>query len=321
MSQTDPTGFRRATLTTALAPLGAAVIWGGMYAVSRAALMTVPVLSLAAARFVVGALALGLMAVITHTPLRLARRDLPMVALIGLVGYPISVGTQFAGTALAGASLGSLITTASPVFMLIFARVLWHERVGRIQLLGMGLALVGLYLVVGGASMRQGNLPGDLLLIVAAVSWGLYSTLNVPLIWRYPTLTVTFQATLIGGAFTLLLLPVQRALGYPVLPQTPGWGALAAVLYLGIVSTALAFALWTWGVTHAGTAVAGSLFFAQPVVGTLLGHWLFQEPLHAGFVWGGLAIAAGVVLTLLFPAPRDLPRPTRAAGSRISSDR
>jgi|GEM_PF-72809 drug/metabolite transporter (DMT)-like permease len=319
MSESNSTGLPRTTLFAALASLTSAAIWGGMYAISRAALMTVSALPLAAARFALGALALWCIAAITHTPLHISRRDLPQLALIGIIGYPISVGTQFAGTALAGASLGSLITTASPVFMLIFARILWRERTSWLQLAGMAIALVGLYLVVGGAAIQHGSLLGDLLLIGAAASWGLYSTLNVPLIRRYPALTVTLHATLIGGTLTALILPVQHLLGYQLIQQTPGWSTLAAVLYLGIVSTAVAFWLWTWGITYAGTAVAGSLFFAQPIIGILLGHWLFHEPLPAGFTWGGLAIATGVVLTVLFPAKSASPRPAPVTRAHPSS--
>lgn len=103
-----------------LAGLGAAAIWGGMYVVSKYVLEYVPPLTLVLARLLIGAAALGVIALAINAP-RVARRDLRLMALLGLIGLTISMVAQFAGTRLSTAANGALITSATPAFLVLFA--------------------------------------------------------------------------------------------------------------------------------------------------------------------------------------------------------
>jgi drug/metabolite transporter (DMT)-like permease len=76
------------------------------------------------------------------------------------------------------------------------------------------------------------------------------------------------------------------------------WPVWTGILYLGIVSTAGAFYLWNRSIDRLGAAVPGHLFFAQPVVGGLLGATLLSEHLGAAFFTGGTLVAIAVVLGL-----------------------
>jgi len=78
------------------------------------------------------------------------------------------------------------------------------------------------------------------------------------------------------------------------LPPAVWWGTL----YLGVVSTALAFYLWNKGFTLMDAATGSLFFFAQPVVGAVLGWLLLGESLTARFLLGtGVIIAGGVLAT------------------------
>lgn len=71
---------------------------------------------------------------------------------------------------------------------------------------------------------------------------------------------------------------------------------VAAVLYLGVVSTALAWYLWYKGMEYVDAGTVAVFFFAQPVVGVALGGLLLDEQLGPAFVAGGVVMAAGVYL-------------------------
>src|SRR4051794_32005370 len=116
-----------ARLLGILAGFGAAAIWGGMYVVSKYVLGFVPPLTLVLARLVVGALTLGLLALLTRQPV-LGRRDLPFMALLGFVGLSVSMVAQFAGTRLSTAANAALITSATPAFLVLFAWPILGER-------------------------------------------------------------------------------------------------------------------------------------------------------------------------------------------------
>ena len=98
---------------------------------------------------------------------------------------------------------------------------------------------------------------------------------------------MTGWASVIGCVGTLIFVPAElqsRAIGV----ITPA--IVAGILYLGVVSTALAFALWVYGVSKAGSVLSGIAFFAQPLVGSLLGALLLSERLGWPF-----ALAAGLL--------------------------
>jgi drug/metabolite transporter (DMT)-like permease len=85
--------------------------------------------------------------------------------------------------------------------------------------------------------------------------------------------------------------------GETVKTITPG--IVVGVLFLGIVSTAIAVYLWTKAFELLEASAASLLFFAQPIVGSLLSAWLLHEPLGVQFFLGGALILAGVLLVSL----------------------
>ena len=290
-----------------LAGLGAAAIWGGMYVVSKYVLETVPAFGLVWLRLTIGWVALGLVALATRAPLP-ARRDLPLMALLGAIGMLISMNAQFLGTKLSTAANGALITAATPAFLVLFARTLLGERLTRWRVGGLVLATAGVLATVAldpaaglGVSLADGVgaswsgvFLGNALLVVAAVTWALYSALAAVAARRYPVLVVTLWATGFGALFTLPAAAELQSVELSV----PVW---LGVLYLGVVATAGAFYLWNKSIQLLGSGLPAVLFFAQPVVGGLLGALFLGESLGPGFFLGGALIAAGVLVIMSRP--------------------
>ena len=279
--------------------LGAAAIWGGMYVVSRVVLDVVPPVTLVLVRLVLGTATLAVVARAVGAAMPV-RRDLPALATLGLVGMCISLIAQFAGTHLAGAANGSLITSATPAFMLLFAWPILGTRPSLRQVASLILATGGVLVVTFGDSdpvASGGGTPfsGNLLLLVAAITWALYSVLGGRASARHGSLVTTAFATGTGAIFCLPLAAWE--LGTTTIGDA-GWGTAAGIAYLGIVSTAGAFYLWNRSIDRLGAAVPGLLFFAQPVVGGLLGATLLGEHLGAAFFAGGALVAIAVVLGL-----------------------
>jgi drug/metabolite transporter (DMT)-like permease len=283
----------------ALAGFAAAAIRGGMYVVSKYVLDVVPPLTLVLARLLVGGLTLGAIAWLTGQP-RVCRRELPFLALLGLVGLCVSMVAQFAGTRLSTAADAALITSATPAFLVLFARPILGERLTLARLAGLMLATAGVAAttLLGGGSVDlaggAGPLVGNALLVVAALTWALYSALSRVAARRRPVLVVTLYATLFGALFTGLLVPIELA-GAPLGPiPALAWLGL---LYLGVVSTAGAFYLWNKSIELLGAGLPAILFFAQPVVGGLLGALLLGERLGGPFFVGGALIALAALVT------------------------
>src|SRR5512142_1534796 len=111
-----------------LCGLGAASIWGGMYVVSKVVLDIIPPFSLVTLRLVLGAITLALVLVVKGFP-KLSSKQVLQILGVGLVGYGISLSLQFLGTKLSTAENGSLVTSATPAFVLLFAWMLLKEQI------------------------------------------------------------------------------------------------------------------------------------------------------------------------------------------------
>jgi len=278
-----------------LCGLGAASIWGGMYVVSKVVLEIIPPFSLVALRLILGALTLIVVLLMRGFP-NIPRTQLVQVLGVGFVGYGISLSLQFLGTKLSTAANGSLVTSATPAFVLIFAWLLLKEKITWLRLIALLLATLGVVAVVDprSAQLNPDLFLGNVLLIGAAITWALYSVLVRKATQNLDVLPFSLIA-FIGG------LPIAIPAGAWEL-KTLGVGEISlgvvgGVLFLGLISTALAMVLWNTAFALVDAGLASLTFFAQPVVGTILG-WLFLgERITPLFLLGGFLIGLGLVIS------------------------
>ncbi len=289
-------------LAGSLSGLIAASIWGGMYVVSDAVLDVVPPATLVLMRYVIALPVLWVAARMSHTR-GIQRPDWPRLALTAFVGFGVSLLAQFAGTKLSTAAAGALITSATPAFIVLFAWWILHEHASGRQWIGLGIATIGVLIVslLGDQSATEAAtnpLLGNLLLIVAAVSWALYSVLVKLNSQKYSALAITLAVTAFGIPIVAPVVAIElqaQSIGMLTVP------AVLGILYIGIGSTAIAFFLWNKSFELLDAATASLFFFAQPVVGTLLSAIFRKEQLDWSFFVGGALILLGALLGMLTP--------------------
>ena len=274
----------------------AASIWGGVYVVSKLVLEVLPALELVWIRYVVALVALGLFAWLSGESWRIPRRTLPLVALIGIIGYFISIWAQFAGTHLSSAQMGSVITAATPAFMVVFARLLLKEPITVKKAISLCLATAGVLCIVGIGEIGESTRMGGLILGVAAVTWALMSVLVKMIPSGCSMIVVTMYAILIATiAMTPLAVSQMQTEHFQVIVQTKIWGG---ILYIGTISTAGAFYFWNKGLQLVEAGSGGLYFFFQPLVGTLFGWIFLGEQVSFSFWVGSSLIVAGVLLVI-----------------------
>lgn len=287
-------------LKGALYGLTAAAIWGGMYVVSDIVLQTIPPFTLLTIRLLLGLLVLGPMVwwQTRSTALRLPNRSELFTLLgVGMLGFGVSVGAQFVGTDKSTAINGSLVTSSSPAFILLFAAIILREKLTLQRIAAVLLATIGVIIIVdlSKADFSSDTFAGDLALCIAAVTWGLYSVLVRRVSKNFDTLVVTMFA-FCGG----LLITVPAALlelpGRPVGVIT--LETILGTLYLGIISTAGAMWLWNRAFALVDASVASLFFFAQPLVGAFLSVLVLNQPFTSSLAIGSALIAVGLLLSL-----------------------
>jgi drug/metabolite transporter (DMT)-like permease len=287
-----------------LAGLTAAAIWGGMYVVSKVVLDVIPPFALLTSRLALGFLALwlviawrGRLSSLPGHGFSLSRSQFISAFWVGVVGYGISLGFQFVGTKLSTAANGALVTSATPALVLPFAWLLLKEPVTRRRLLAILVASLGVLAVIDprSADLSSDLFLGNLSLLGAALTWALYSVLVRKVSEQGMDLLQATAVFLLGG------LPITIPLGIWEL-STQGMGQitiaiLGGILFLGIISTAIAMFLWNYAFARLPAAVASLTFFAQPLVGALLGWFFLGEQITALFLLGGVLIGAGILIS------------------------
>lgn len=319
----SPTPRDRSQVLAILWPLAAAALWGGMYVVSKVSFASLPPLTLGFLRLLIGGLALsaGLWLTGGPAPWRLRHPRLPLLGLI----LALTLATQFWGTDLATAAYGAVLTSTTPLFLVLLAWLLLGEALTGRTLLALLLGTAGLLVVLSPTLAAPAAgwpfLLGSLLLLLAAAFWALYSVLGKPLVEADGALPVTAAAVLWSLPFMAPAVPFEL-LGRPPAPLT--LAAVVNLLYLGLGATALAWWLWYKGLERLPARVVALTFFAQPVVGIFLSGLLLGEPLGPGFWLGSAAILVAVGLATLTPgrppaidsAPRRLKNEAQPVAER-----
>ncbi|MFS0657119.1 DMT family transporter [Bacillus sp. 179-C3.3 HS] len=274
----------------------AASIWGGMYVVVKITVAVVPPLELVWLRYAIAAIVLVFMIWRLGYSFRIDRKDIPLIVMIGLIGNALSIVTQEIGTMYTSAQMGAVITSATPAFMVLFAFFLLKEAITVRKCLSILLATVGVLMMIGRVAFQSDEFVGGLSLVIAALTWALMSVLLKRVPKKYPQVVTTTYAIII--AFLVLTPPVlfrlpQLDVGQMARPEI--WGG---ILYLGVISTALAFFLWNRGLQLMDASSGGLFFFFQPVVGTALGWLLLGEEVGVRSIVGILCIFSGVYIVL-----------------------
>lgn len=284
------------TLRGAMLGIGAASIWGAMFVVSDQLLEYIPPITLVAVRLLLSA-SLFVLILAAQRKLIIPRRDALRLLGVGMVGFGISIGAQFAGTAFSTAINGSVITSSVPAFVLIFAWLILREPLTPIKVLAGTVAAVGVLVVLDLSqfSLSSERFIGDVFLVLAAITWAIYSVLVRRDSARWSTLTITTYA-LLGGLIICLPLGLFELRGYTLPPIT--LEMVLGVLFLAYIAMALANWMWNRAFALVPAGTAALFLFAQPLVGALLGNWVLGQAITPQIVLGGALIALGVLIAL-----------------------
>ena len=280
----------------------AAVLWGGLYVISAATFEAIPPATLTLVR-----LALGVAVLLAFGRLRgvsIGWSEVPhRAAWIAALVAATSMLLQFGGTALTSGVEGSVVTMATPIFVLLFGRILDGVAIPRRAWGGIALAVAGVLLLSlrgSGGSLNVSDpsrLLGMLALIGAGAAWALYSSLGRPLV---AAIGASRAIGLTAALALVFITPVAAVelllLGGIDLAAATTPAALGAVAYLAIAATAIGWSLWYRGYAAAAPRVAAAALFLQPLVAALLGVGLLGETADPALFAGAVLLLGGVAL-------------------------
>ncbi len=272
----------------------AAVFWGTNYAATKFAAGVVPPLLVVGLRFAVGGVLMVCLLRFLGMGGTLAAGDLAPIAGLGCLGVAVGQTAFTFGVSTTSAANTGLIFATAPVWGLLTGVLLGLERPSVRGIAGVGLSILGVAIVFYEGIGAEGTSPiGDLSVLLAAASFGVYTVLSIPVLERHPPLVVATYSLLIGGLVVLLL-------SSPYLFGTDwggvGPGAWAAVAFSAVFATAFAFSAWQTGVARIGANRVLIYQYLITVTGVASGIVFFGEDLGVEKFVGGSVILVGVYL-------------------------
>lgn len=280
------------------------LFWAGNAVVARGVVNSIPPVSLAYWRWVI---ALFILLPLTLPRVRrewpIVRNYWPRVLVLALFSVASFNTLLYVAATTTSAINIALINSTIPVMVALLAFLLLSERTRAIQGFGIAVALSGVLMVIAqGSAVRLASLSfaaGDLVMVTAVVSWGIFSVLlrrlSIPLSGlTFLTVQIALGAILLTPVYLIDLLLVSGGF-------TLSLSTIPPLLYVAVFPGILAYAFWNHGVWAVGPSRAAIFMYLVPVFASVLA-WLFLgERLGWYHLAGGALILAGLYLTTRNP--------------------
>jgi len=201
------------------------------------------------------------------------------------------------GLSLTTASNSALLMATSPIFVLLGSSLLLRTEVTSRAILGIFLSFVGVFLMIQGdwkgGVMGSETFQGDLIIIVAAFSWALFTVLAKRLLREYSSLKVTAYVMFIGALLFLPFLPNEKGGGWWKISGL----AWFSVFYVALLGNCLAYFLWIRGIQTIGPLRTVLYQYLMPVATILLAVPFLKETLTAIQICGAAVVFGGIFLS------------------------
>ncbi len=274
--------------------LAGAILWGSNGTAQALGASEAQPLVLGVLRILIGGLILSL-------PARIYSKSFPtfqpfgsiFAAAISAVLYQV---TFFSAVKLTGVSVGTIVGIgSSPIFAGIVAWLIRGEKPGARWYLATLAGVSGTTLVALSTGMDSVVLTGVFLALASGLSYAFLAVfMKNTFQKRSDTVAATGEIFLLGG---LLMLPFLFTYDLSWIKQADG---VVTILYLGLVTGALAYYLFSKGLQTVTVATAGTLTLGEPLTAGILGVLVLGEQLNLKG-WGGICLLILGLIILTMP--------------------
>lgn len=196
----------------------------------------------------------------------------------------------------------TIILALQPVFVMIGAYILFKEKTSLSAIMGMGIAFLGVFLLIGKGGAGS-NLTGNMMSLLGTMAVAIHMLLGQMLLKQISS----FLYSWFVFAFAALFLAIYNGLsnipmtGYPL----HEWGIFAL---LAIVPTVFGHLLFNWLMRYSSASTVSMSVLGEPVGASVLAFILLHESLNYVQAAGGAFVLLGLIL---FLNVRTSPKPTK----------
>jgi len=219
-----------------------------------------------------------------------------MFALCGFFGFATNQALFYEGLNLTTPVDASVIHVTNPIFVLIFAGILIHEKITAAKIVGIALGAGGaLILIMYGRIVNMGtnSFKGDILVMLNMLSYAMYLVLIKPMTVRYHTMTILKWVSFFGFLF-MLPFTLKGIIGLHL--QTLKINEWLGVGYVIVLNTFLAYLLINFALKTMAASMVSFYTYLQPVIASIMSVSLGVEIITIPKIIAALLIFGGVFL-------------------------
>jgi drug/metabolite transporter (DMT)-like permease len=296
------------------------LLWSSAFAVAKLALADCPPLLLLTVRFLLAGGFMLTVAAADRIPWRIARRDIVVLAVLGVANNALYLGLNYVGMRSISAGLSALIVSANPVLTVVLAAMFLDERMTWRKMAGLLLGIGGVGFIVQSRITGRIDDPIGIAFTVAALVSLVAGTILFKRLTPNGGLWIGNGVQNLAGGLAL----APFAFGFEAVGEiVPSWRLIGALAYLALLVSVCGYLLWFHLLTVSGATTASAYHFLMPPLGMLFGWLLIGERVAWSDLIGIVPVALGIYLvTRAGKLPRRKMAPSQkavpAAPDRVS---
>lgn len=246
-------------------------------------------------RYVFAAMILGLIMLVRGESLRLARRDLPLMMLLGIL-FALSSVLLFEAYNYMDVGLASTLLFVEPVFIALILWIFYHDRISLWTILSIAICLAGVIFLCNPGPGAHVSAEGVTLVIFSSLAYALYMVIiNKSRIGKLHGSTITFYSLLFG----LIVFAARTNCFFDVQPVPSRLLPWVCVVGLSIIPTIVSLLTVAVSIQYIGSVAVSILGALEPITGVLFGVLLFGEILTIRATIGIVLILCAVMTLIL----------------------
>ena len=279
-----------------IAAIFTVAIWSTTYISTKILLKSFDPVEIMVYRFIIGFIALLLIA---GKPMQLQKKSHELLFVFaGICGVALYFTLQNVALTYTYASNTGVVISTAPFFTAILTHLLLknEERLHVSFFVGFLVAMAGIILITFNGAKMELNPLGDLLTVLAAITWGFYSVftkiINNLGYNNIKAIRKIFGYGLIFMIPIVLLMDIEFSPQKLIMPEN-----IFHIVYLGMGASALCFITWNYAIKVLGTVKTSVYIYLEPVITVVTSAWILHEIITPLAILGTILTMAGLVLS------------------------
>ena len=268
------------------------LVWAGSFVVVKIGTRDISPIHMGFLRFLVATPLMFFVLLLKNRKLeKVDCKDFPSIAILALTGVTLLYVFQFTGIKYTTASTSAVLINTNVMFIAILSFLVLKEKFTLKKIVGILLGFAGATIIVTNGYFEIGrSFFGDVLILLSAFCWAVYSIVGKRLLDKYDPLTLNAYAFALGVVFYFPF--VIKDFGSVFSISLGGW---LIVLYLALFCSIFGYIAWYFVLSHVEASKAAIFLNLIPLF-TILLSLLIGEIVTMFLIAGAVCIIYGIYL-------------------------